>query len=271
MAADVAAVPGYRRSPAGARFRRGVGAGSHQGVVVGPCARLRGEPGHGGPGRGHLGGRGPGLDGAPAGDDRPAWHARPGRLRGNLVKRTLVTDSPADGFGSGVGGYQHVPDRPGTDDRAQAARVQQVAICGPQVPQAKIGRTIRPPVQVPCEHRASKPASQASLPVVWSSVIWRSSPSRSRNAQESPMWANTARSPDRASRSAWFPCAAAPGPQRRAGLPHGSLRPPPGRGPGAWPPGLPRRRVRTESRSPRPWPPLRRRGRPGHANSQRPA
>ena len=103
----------------------------------------------------------------------------------------------ADGFGCGGGRRQHVPDRPGIHDWAQPVRAQQVTVSRPQVPQAQISRTVWPPVQVTCEYwREETGVPETSLPIVWSSVIWRSWPSRSRNARESPMCASAARSPE---------------------------------------------------------------------------
>ena len=72
-------------------------------------------------------------------------------------------------------------------DRAESAGAQQLAATGPQVPQARIGRTVRPAVQVLGEHRREQADVATRLPIVWSSVIGRSRPLRSWNARESPM------------------------------------------------------------------------------------
>ena len=59
--------------------------------------------------------------------------------------------------GRRVGGYgaqsEYIKVRSVVDDRAESAGAQQVAATGPQIPQAHIGRTVRPAVQVPFEHR----------------------------------------------------------------------------------------------------------------------
>ena len=59
--------------------------------------------------------------------------------------------------GRRVGGYgaqsEYIKVRSVVYDRAESVRAQQVAAAGPQIPQAHIGRTVWPAVQVPCEHQ----------------------------------------------------------------------------------------------------------------------
>ena len=79
--------------------------------------------------------------------------------------------------------------------RAESIGAQQVPVADPQVPQAYIGRTVWPAVQVTCEYRREQVGVPGEVPIVWSPVIWRSWPSRSRNMRESPMRASAARPP----------------------------------------------------------------------------
>ena len=53
--------------------------------------------------------------------------------------------------------------------------------------------TVWPAVQVPGEHRREQVGGQASIPIVWSLVIWRSWPPRIWNTRSSPTWASPAR------------------------------------------------------------------------------
>ena len=48
---------------------------------------------------------------------------------------------------------EYIKVRSVVDDRAESAGAQQVVATGPQIPQAQIGGTIQPAVQVPFEHR----------------------------------------------------------------------------------------------------------------------
>ena len=110
-------------------------------------------------------------------------------------------------------------------DRAESSGAQQVAATGPQIPQAYIGRTVWPAVQVPCEHQreqADVPGEVADRVVLGDrGGSW---PLRSRNARES--LSEPARRGRRrtASRSAWSPCPAVW--PRRPSATANSLRPP---------------------------------------------
>jgi len=81
----------------------------------------------------------------------------------------------------------YIPVRSVIYDRAESAGAQQVVATGPQIPQARISRMVRPAVQVLGEHRREQADVATRLPIIWSSVIGRSRPLRSWNARESPM------------------------------------------------------------------------------------
>jgi len=66
---------------------------------------------------------------------------------------------------------EYIPVRSVAYDRAEFSRAQQVAVTGPQVPQANTGRTVWPATQMPVEHRREKADVTTRLPIGWSSVL----------------------------------------------------------------------------------------------------
>ncbi len=66
---------------------------------------------------------------------------------------TLARHRPARQRVGGCGAQSlYIPVRSVIYDRAESAGAQQVAATGPQIPQARISRMVRPAVQVPGEH-----------------------------------------------------------------------------------------------------------------------